>query len=565
MKKTSFKFIFIFGLLICKFNILLIAQTKLITSISGNGINGFSGDGGPASVAELGSPINIKIDGSGNIFFADEGNSRIRKINTSGIIKTVAGCCGSGIAASGFSGDGGPATNAKLHYPFDLAFDHTGNMYIADNGNNRIRKVDTNGIISTFAGMGTAAYYGDGLQATLAQLNNPSGLVVDDIGNVYICDTHNQRIRKVDTFGIISTFAGTGTAGYSGDGGPATNALIYNPEGIIIDGAGNFLFADEHNSCIRKIDASSNITTIAGTGTSGYTGDGLPATASELNIPYYLAIDGTGNLFISDVLNNRIRKVNASGIITTVAGNGIVGYSGDDSCAAIYAEFNNPIGIANDALGNLYISDEFNRRIRKTKPNHSPSFVTGHVHNIALCENMSLNLDSLLAISDSDAGQAETWSVSLAAMHGTATGAYTVTSTGSVLIPSGLSYLPATGYIGPDTFKIAINDCANGTDTITFRMTMGNCALGINGNSYSNDWLFIVPNPNLGTFTVRLTSVVNEEMEITVTNMVGEKVKEFQSVTNIPASVQMNVPAGIYFLTAKTSHGITTSKIVVNP
>ena len=287
-----------------------------------------------------------------------------------GIISTVAG---NGIG--GYSGDGGAAISAKLYYPSGVAVDATGNLFIADAANERIRKVGINGIITTIAGNGTYGYFGDGDAATNAELKGPEGVAVDSTGNLFIADVYNNRIRKVGTNGIISTVAGNGTNGYSGDGGAATNAELYDPSGVMVDATGNLFIADAYNERIREVGTNGIINTVAGNGYGaygygGYSGDGGAATNAELYDPSGVAVDAVGNLFIADYYNQRIREVRTNGIITTVAGNGYGagtgngGYSGDGGAATNF-ELNNPIGVAVDATGNLFIGDGYNQRIRE--------------------------------------------------------------------------------------------------------------------------------------------------------------------------------------------------------
>ncbi|MBI6545863.1 MAG: hypothetical protein HY692_03655, partial [Cyanobacteria bacterium NC_groundwater_1444_Ag_S-0.65um_54_12] len=238
-------------------------------------------------------------------------------------------------------------------------------LYIADSAMHRIRKVDTAGIITTVAGS-SGWVLGDGGPATSAQLNQPHGMAVDVTGNLYIADRDNNRIRKVDTAGIITTVAGNGTYGYSGDGGPATSAQLGKPNSIAMDGGGNLYIADEYNNNIRKVDTAGIITTVAGNGTLGYSGDGGLATSAQFYYIYGVAVDANGNLYIADWNNNRIRKVDTAGIITTVAGNGTPGYSGDGG-PATNAALNRPYGVAVNAAGTLlYISDA-NRYIRRVR------------------------------------------------------------------------------------------------------------------------------------------------------------------------------------------------------
>ncbi len=330
-------------------------RTNIITTVAGNGERGDSGDGGPATQAQLNIPYGTCVDSSGNLYIADTYNHRVRKIDTNGIITTVAGREG-----GGYDGDGGPAIEAGLYYPEEICVDSSGNLYIIAN---RIRKVDTNGIITAVAGNGEIGYSGDGGPATQALLGAPTGICVDSSGNLYIADNYNHRIRKVDANGIITTVAGNGFSGYygySGDGGPATQARLNDPQDICVDSSGNLYIADTNR--IRKVDTSGIITTIAGNGEYGYSGDGGPAIQAKINFSRGICVDSFGNLYISET--NRVRKIDAYGIITTVAGNGVYGYSGDGGPAA-KASIKRPIGLCTDSIGRLYIADSENSRIFK--------------------------------------------------------------------------------------------------------------------------------------------------------------------------------------------------------
>jgi uncharacterized protein (TIGR03437 family) len=323
------------------------ATTGILTRVAGNGATGFSGDNGPATSAELNFPAGVAVDSAGNLYIADTDNNRIRKVSN-GVITTVAG---NGLG--GFSGDNGPATSARLTNPEGVAVDSAGNLYVADTTNQRIRKV-SNGVITTIAGNGLTGFSGDNGPAANAQLNSPYGVAVDSTGNLYIADTENQRIRKVSS-GVITTLAGNGTAGSSGDGGPATSARLGSPLGIAVDIAGNLYIADRDNSRIRKV-ASGVITTVAGNGTQGFAGDNGPATDSQLYLPTSVAVDSSGDLYIADTGNSRVRKV-SNGVITTVAGGGmLVG----DNGPATSAQLGNPSGVATDSSGNLYVADAYN-------------------------------------------------------------------------------------------------------------------------------------------------------------------------------------------------------------
>ena len=386
------------------------------TIVNTSGVAGSSGDGGLATAAQLNSPAGVWADASGNIYIADSDNHRIRKVTAAtGMISTIANTTGNPTDGTHPLGDGGAATAATLNGPRSVFVDSALNIFIADRDNDRIRKVTAaTGIISTVAGTSNGDA-GDGGAATAAMLNAPYGVWVDANGNIFIADAGNNRIRKVTAAtGIITTFAGTGTAGYGGDGGTATTALIDWPTGICVKGTGEVIISDTNNSCLRQVSITNTISTlpmtvgrgmnapggtasyydtaqkklflyiadknnhrirkldtvtnafvtVAGTGSSGSTGDGGQAIAARLKSPSGVTVDASGNLFIADTGNNKIRMVTAAtGIISTVAGTGSAGFLNDGNAATL-AQLNSPKGVSVDASGNIFIADTNNHRIR---------------------------------------------------------------------------------------------------------------------------------------------------------------------------------------------------------
>ena len=338
--------------------------TGVVTRIAGTS-QGYSGDGGPALNAQLNYPFSLAVDGSANVFIADTGNYVVRKVAaTTGIITTVAGIKIPGNGSPGSSGDGGAAARAGLSDPTAVAVDGFGNLYIADNY--LVRKVAAaTGIITTVAGSDTAVYPGDGSPATTAGLGVITGLAVDGSSNLYILSPYSYAIRKVTAAtGIITTIAGNGTAGYTGDGGPAASAKLLSTA-LAVSGSGDIYIADYKDNVIRKVAAATGIiTTVAGNGAAGYSGDGGPATGAQLNTPNAVAVDGPGNIYIADTANNVVREVvAATGIITTVAGNGAEYYAGNGG-PATGAQLLNTLGVALDGSGNLYLTD-FSNKARK--------------------------------------------------------------------------------------------------------------------------------------------------------------------------------------------------------
>lgn len=471
-----------------------------IWTVAGKGTTGwdggYSGDGGPASSAELSYPSGFAFDSSGNLYIGDSGNARVRKVTAStGIITTVVGK-----GTGGYSGDGGLATSAELAGPSGLVFDSAGNLYIADTGNNRIRKVTaTTGIITTVAGNGTEGYSGDNGPAINAELIQPLGVAVDVAGNLYIADNGNNVIRKVTaTTGIITTVAGmsfttvgSGGAhynhvGYSGDGGPATSAMLNITNGdIAVDGTGNFYIADTGNNVIRKVTASTGIiTTVVGNGHPGYSGDSGPPSSAELAYPPSVAADSAGDLYIADPYSNVIRMVTANmKTITTVVGNGVAGYFGDGGSAAL-AEINAPQAVGVDAEGNLYIGDYYYNVVREVGRGTGVSQITPTV---------------MVTPSSSSITTAQILTVAITVSGGTGA----PTPTGSVILTGG-GYTSAiiTLATGSATISIPSGSLTTGSDTLIVTYTP-DISSSSTYTSVSNS-----ASINVTTFTVKGIAVI---------------------------------------------------------
>lgn len=388
-----------------------LTQAGVVTAVAGNGAYSFSGDGGPATSAAFNGIYALAIDANNNLYICDSNNHRVRKVTPDGIVQTIAGQYG-----KGFSGDGGPATNALLNYPRHIALDSARNLYVNDYNNNRVRKIATdgtittvagsniccsspngglatnaylytgpvttdpagniyiwdyfsgrirrvtNGVIGDFAGNGTVGFAGDGGNASSARFSNVTGLGTDSQNNLYIVDADNERIRKVTADNTINTVAGR--AHFGGDGGPATSALLHRPYGVATAADGTIYFTDTVNHRVRKIAIDGKISTIAGTGDPGFAGDNGPATAAMLAYPDSIAIDAAANIYVVDQSQLRVRKIAASGTITTIAGSGRLAYS-NDSQGALGSGFAYIGGIAVDATGNLYLSESLNNKVKK--------------------------------------------------------------------------------------------------------------------------------------------------------------------------------------------------------
>jgi sugar lactone lactonase YvrE len=349
----------VYALLIAAVLLTASLPAQTITTLAGSGAYGYAGDSGPATSARLNMAGGVAVDAQGNTYIADTWNHRVRKI-AGGIVTTLAGT-----GQEGSAGNGGPAAQATLSFPRAVAVDAQGNVYVSDTGNSAVRKITPNGTISAFAGTGAVGFAGDLGAATSARLSYPRGLAVDSNGNVYVADTWNYRIRKISAAGTIQTVAGNGSYGVFGDGGQAVNASLGAIEALALDAQGNLYISDPYHHRVRRIGTGGVITTVVG-GSFGDYGDGGAAAIAKLKYPRGVAVDQQGNLLLADSMNHRIRKALVSGSISTVAGTGSAGYSGDGGLAT-GAQLNTPGGLAIDSAGSLVLADLLNYRVRRVQ------------------------------------------------------------------------------------------------------------------------------------------------------------------------------------------------------
>jgi len=467
-----------------------------IMTVAGNHTPGYSGDGGPGTEAQMGSPYAVVSDAAGNVFIADYTNNVVRKLNIYGIMSTVAGT-----GEPGYNGENHYATESRLNGPSGLAVDAIGNLYIADKFNERIRKVDYHtGRMTTVAGNGLhggwlGAAFGNGGPATAAALTYPVSVTLDCSGNMYIADNGSQTVRKIDTAGIITRFAGTHAGGYNGDGIAATAARLNSPRGLATDCAGNVYIADAWNNRVRKVDAGGIISTFAGNGTAGYSGDGAPAGSASLWIPWGLTLDACGNLYICDYNNNAVRKV-SGGYITTFAGRNERGYTGDGAqadSARIYL----PSGVAIDGSNNIFVADYGNLVVRYigTSLTAARSFAGGTTQSIYTCRNAApVSVDAVMTIPDAQEGKTNTWTVAIQPAHGTLAGFEhdAVTAQKGAANPEGLTYKPEENFTGMDEFTVKVTD---GTTS-----------------AYSTITVFVRDAPDAGTITGNAISATSTQM-----------------------------------------------------
>ncbi|MBX2907338.1 MAG: T9SS type A sorting domain-containing protein [Taibaiella sp.] len=615
------------------------SHAQIITTYAGSSTLSV-GDGGPATAAGLRRPRDLTFDVAGNLLISEESGARVRRVDvTTGIITTVAG---DGTYVAGGAGDGGPATTAKVN-PYEIECDVMGNLYISEGGGYKIRKVDASGIITTIAGTGAPFDSGDGGPATAAGVV-VGGIETDVAGNIYFGT--ETGVRRIDaTTGIISKLYGAATPGFSGDGGPATAAQFNNVCEVVLRN-GNMYVVDRLNYRIRKIDAAGIVTTVAGNGVSAFAGDGGPATAASFNGHVWgLDVDEAECIYIAEPFSNRIRKVNAMGIINTIAGNGTVGASGDGgpaTAAPLYRMSN----IAKRAgCGDLFIAVSYGNTVRMVTDHNNPAYFTGgHSLSLVTCvpsvdlPPVPVSLNTLLTAMDADTVQPLKWQFVSAPAHGSAAVAYSTFTTGGVVVPTGLTYTPAIGFTGYDTFRVRVTDaysadtawvyvrvdgpanagtltgadtvCKGGTTTFissvaggVFSTTTGNatassgtitgitegmdtvvyiftnscgsdtvvqaievkdCPAGIGEPQVAgNDALQLWPSPASGSVSILLSSAIGEAASVVITNVVGQVVKEFNITTNRSTEMEINVPPGVYTVSAITPHGRMVRQLVV--
>ena len=451
---------YLFLILLLSLFFLSSVHAQIITTIAGDFWSGSHyGDGGPATNAGFDHPFGVAVDSRGNIYLAEYMNY-IRKIDHKGIITTIAG----NGTTTGPLGDGGPATAAYLDMITDLAIDAADNLYVVDHGNSRIRKIDKAGIITSVAGGGITLI--DGVPATNAKVENPNGMTIDAAGNLYVAV--GSVVREINTAGYINTVAGINGAapGYSGDGGAAAAARMASAYDVAINKAGELFITDQANNTIRKVSATGIISTVAGSAlTSGsYGGDGGPASASLLNVPWGIAVDVNDNVLFADAYNNLIRKIDAStGIITTVAGFiGGTSYSGDGGPAT--AAQCGSTNIAIDCGNNLFLPGSVSH-LRKVTYTHSPVFaaVTDTLHSCMSIK--SSPIDTLVTAFDQDGSRIIDWSVDVPPSHGSVGGViYSTSTTGGKVTPTGITYTPTPGYLGLDSFTMMVAYCSQVAD-----------------------------------------------------------------------------------------------------
>ena len=511
------------------------SNAQIITLFAGGG---GGGDGTPAISASLTDPTSMSFDKYGNLYFTETGDNKVRKIDTSGIISLIAGT-----GRGGFSGDGGQATAAEIDEPNSVAIDSFGNVYFADLANNRVRKVDiSSGIISTIAGNmsyygGAGSYGGDGGPATLSSLNIPQYVCFDKFWNLYIADYGNYRVRKINTAGVISTVAGNGVLGATGDGGAATAAEM-EPSTLCFDVFGNLYIGENGLALIKKMDTSGIVWAFAGDSSLyRYNGDGIAATAAHFDVGS-IATDPIGRLFFTDVINYRVRMIDASGIIHTVACDGIDGYSGDGG-PADSAETSNAVGIALDGCSNFYFTDANNGLIRKVTYS-GPGIPLA----VTISAPASAAIGSTVLLSASITGGCCGHADSVIWMNKGVT--FATTTSNSV------TYTKAMNTDSITAKTIGCGDTALSAVYVVTRNTTS-----ISGNGTTNDEITCYPNPANSLLYI---SAGFDIKSLVITNIVGQVVLQPAPASGQPSAVDVaQLPSGVYFVRV---NGLWTKRFV---
>jgi len=440
-------------------------QTYYITTVAGTGSFGYAGDGVAATSTGMGSPQGMAIDADGNIYIADNNYHVIRKVNAGGIISTVAGT--GGVNATG---DGGPATAAQIGEPYDVEVDANGNLYIADSRNHVIRKIDTAGIITTIAGTaGVAGVSGDGGHAGAALLNSPRKLKMDGAGNLYVFDRNNWRVRKINASGVISTVAGTGlnyapsSVFFYGDGSAATTTTLVDVSGLDADAAGNLYIADAYRNQIYKMTTGG---LMYGHGHGVNVGSGFSGLGE-------IAVDDAGNLFVGAYWANRVLRIDTSGNTSVIAGTGPFTGAPVNDTFALLDYLLTAFAIETDNSGNIYVGQMNEPMVRKLYfVNYAPIFTGGPAQTLSVCKNSGTHdINALASVSDADTADTLTWTVVTAPAHGTLAATYSAATTGGTITPTGFTYTPTTGYSGTDLFRIRVFDGLE-ADTTTVSVTV---------------------------------------------------------------------------------------------
>jgi sugar lactone lactonase YvrE len=506
-----------------------------IRTIAGNGSAGLSGDLGPATSAAMNYPFAVALDGNGNVYIADYSNNRIRRVDSStGTITTAAG---TGTGIGGYSGDSGLATAALLNGPQGIAADALGNLFIADSNNHRVRRVDAvTGVITTFAGTGTSGYSGDGGPATSAQIGSPLGLVLDSNGDLFISDLQNSVVRRVDAVsGVITTYAGTGVRAFGGDGSLATSAQIAAPGALAVDGSDNLFIADAGNIRVRRVDAvSKTISTVAGNGT--YTAqDGVAATSSGFDALGGLAADPQGNLYIADYYSYSVRRVDvSSGLVTTVAGSGGSGFAGDGGPAAL-AKLQSANGLAADKYGNLFVADTSNERIRfidYSSPRVTLASATASVPSNSGTGTVNFTLNPSTAIWA--AASSAPW-LTLTASSGTGGGALTFSYSANPGVPARSATVTLYGQVFTVTQAGSTASVSPSSATVTAAAGSGSVTLTLSsGASWTAtsgaSWLTVTPASGSagGTLTYTFTANSGSAARMGALTIAGKQVSILQ-------------------------------------